>query len=112
MISWVLGWNWLSPHLGGQSYEVFVTLRGESSCRYLVDCAIAVRPKQHSNGANRNTLGRRHHLAPGRRGRSAEASSEATEAEAARGCPQYRVPSDVVNHSSAVGLADVANRAA
>src|SRR6266852_783232 len=79
VISCVLGWNWLSPHLGGHSDEVFVTLRCESSCRYLIDCTAAVRPKRHSNVANRNALGRRHHLASKRRGRSAEASSQATE---------------------------------
>jgi len=95
----------------GRSYESLVTLRCESCCRYLIDCTAAVRPKRHSNVANRNALGRRHHLASKRRGRSAEASSQATEAGAARGCPQHRVPSDIANHSNAVGVADVASRA-
>lgn len=57
------GWNWLSLHLGGCSYEVFVTLRRESSGRYLVDGPAPVRPKRHGNVANRNSLGRSHRLA-------------------------------------------------
>ena len=32
--------------------------------------------------------------------------------KAARGGPQHRVPSDIANHSNAIGVADVASRAA
>jgi hypothetical protein len=77
--------NGRSPHLGGHGHEAFLTLRCESDCLHLVDCTVHVRPKRHSSVVRRNTLGRRHHLASQRRGRSAEASSQAT--EAARGCP-------------------------
>lgn len=108
VISCVPIWNWLSAHLGGHGYEVFVTLRCESSCRYLIDCTAAVRPERHGNVANRNTLGRRRHLASQHRGRSAEARSQATEAGATRGCPQHRVAADIANHANTVGVADVA----
>jgi hypothetical protein len=57
------GMHLLSWNLGGDSHESRVPLSCWSSCRCLIDCAAAVRPKRHSNVANGNSLGRRHHLA-------------------------------------------------
>jgi hypothetical protein len=68
-----------------------------------------VRPERPGNVANRQPFGRRQYLASQRRGRSAEAGSQATAAEAARRCPQHRIPSDIANHSNAVGIADIAS---
>jgi hypothetical protein len=106
-----MGWDWLSPHLrGGHSYKVFVTLRCETSYRFLIDCT--VRPERPGNVANRQTFERRRHLASQRRGRSAEAGGPAAYAEAARDSPQHPNPSDIANRCNAFGVAGVACRTA
>jgi hypothetical protein len=107
--SYLLRKQWQGRPQKGPSCEVFITLFFQSS--YLIDCTAAVRPERHGNVANPNTL--RRHLSSEHHDPGAEASCQATEAAAARGCPQHRtqhrVPweSAIANHSSADGCARV-----
>jgi hypothetical protein len=95
--------NWLSTHFGGHDCEIFVTLLFESGYRHRINCSDAVQPERRSNGGNW-TFGR--HLPSEHHGAGAEASYQATKADAARGCPRYRTPHrvswDIADHHNAV----------
>ena len=95
--------NFLSTHFGGRDCEIVVTLLFESGYCHRINCSDAVQPERRSNGANR-TFGQQ--LPSEHHGAGAEASYQATKADAARGCPRCRTPHrvswDIANHHNAV----------